>query len=77
MSKRVYCSVCELDYVGKIPKGGDGSVLFPRKHYRKLKEFSEKGIRYTGEKEVCLGSFREAGLSNDCELCTPVEDRDE
>jgi hypothetical protein len=30
--ERVTCSICCRKYSGKIPKGGDGSVLFPRKH---------------------------------------------
>lgn len=57
----VTCSHCGREYVGKVPKGGDGSVLFPRKH--RLSPGSAE--RYTsafrsvkGYDWTCPGSYK-------------------
>ena len=48
----VTCLICGHKYLGKVPRHGDGSVLFPRLHYiRKVKNEYKK---------VCEGSFIEA-----------------
>lgn len=46
----VKCSVCSGIYYGKIPKGGDGSLLLPFKHSR--------------GRIVCQGSYEEANILN-------------
>lgn len=58
----VRCAVCGKVVAGKVPAGGDGSVLFPYKHYsvREIKYI--KGIKVLTVQEVCEGSYRE-GLS--------------
>lgn len=63
MSEYVICSICGNRYVGKVPKGGDGSVLFPRKHKRKIGDAICVGggrfvIKYTAE--TCEGSYQAA-----------------
>lgn len=60
--ERVICSVCKMRYKGKIPKGGDGSVVFPRKHYRKIPLVGPFGILPWTDKERCPGSFLPADL---------------
>lgn len=57
----VRCSMCGRKFVGKIPRGGDGSVLFPRKHWIVVTSpplFLETGIEKYSIKEVCMGSFQ-------------------
>ena len=53
----VTCNVCGYSYAGKIPPGGDGSVLMPRKHMKKVPGLSfyqrqKRGVGY------CEGSFQ-------------------
>ena len=62
---KVTCSVCGKRYTGKIPKGGDGSILFPRKHNIIYIEKAKNGFGqgWFGWTEinmcVCDGSYRE------------------
>jgi hypothetical protein len=63
----VTCAICGRKYAGKIPKKGDGSVLFPRKHYRHIpavaiSEIDDLNIESDNIylKIVCNGSYREA-----------------
>lgn len=51
----VTCAVCGYKFKGKVPKGGDGSVLFPYKHYQKI-YYPLRRVSNT----VCPGSYREA-----------------
>lgn len=55
MSEYVICSVCKRKYKGIVPKGGDGSCLFPARHYRKPEELKtrERPSRYW---RYCPGS---------------------
>lgn len=52
IQETVVCSECGRVYVGKIPKGGDGFELHPRRH------------TITGKRNgpVCLGSYLEAKI---------------
>jgi len=57
----VTCSVCGKRYKGRIPRGGDGTVLYPRRHRIKIFYTTNLGLsprrpRY----ERCEGSFRAA-----------------
>lgn len=63
---RIKCAVCGRIYKAKIPRDGDGSVLWPRKHYQnlglsKLERLQEDSYSY------CLGSFTESELIEDKE----------
>lgn len=49
----VTCSICDNRFVGIVPKGGDGSVLRPRKHNR-----GSWGRFGRVVNEVCPGSYR-------------------
>jgi len=55
--ERVTCTWCHRRYVGRIPRGGDGSVLFPRKHKIKRRERTSVFPTYKTIVEVCKGSF--------------------
>ena len=58
----VKCAVCGRIYKTKKPRGGDGSVSWPRKHYRNLGlSKSERELDDT----YCLGSFTEGKLIED------------
>lgn len=57
----VRCVVCKRIYVSKIPKGGDGTILYPRLHYEKLLfpvSIIEVMNKVSG-KSYCEGSFQE------------------
>lgn len=54
------CAICGRIYQAKIPKGGDGSVWWPRKHYRK----ASTKVRL---RSYCPGSFKEGDLIEDKE----------
>lgn len=56
------CAVCGRIYKAKIPKGGDGSVLWPRKHYRNL---GLSCLERQHDDSYCLGSFTEGELIED------------
>lgn len=56
---KVKCAVCGRLYEAKIPKGGDGTLWIPRRHYR---IFPNKKIR-----DICLGSLQEGELIEDKE----------
>jgi len=62
---RIYvtCPVCGRNYVGVIPKGGDGSLLCPRLHFQQpAPATSNLGImiaKYPGKRVYCPGSFME------------------
>lgn len=58
MSEYVTCRVCHHRYTGFIPKGGDGSALRPRKHYRRIPRSTNMGLTYQSTREVCPGSYR-------------------
>jgi len=53
---RVRCSVCGRVYKSKIPKGGDGSIVFPRKHYRNIGLSRQER---TLDDAYCSGSYTE------------------
>jgi len=36
MAEKVKCSVCGRIVSGRIPKGGDGSILFPYRHKKTI-----------------------------------------
>jgi len=55
----VTCVVCLHKYVGIIPKGGDGSTLFPRSHTRDV-PISRYGYGESLGKERCPGCNLEA-----------------
>jgi hypothetical protein len=59
----VTCAVCGKRYAGKIPKGGDGSALYPRMHYQYI-PYIDPAMGIMGNKPptkiVCDGSYREA-----------------
>jgi len=57
--KYVTCAVCKRRILGKIPFGGDGSILFPRKHHRR-ETWSAAGISIVQKDEVCEGSNQPA-----------------
>ncbi len=54
----VTCAVCHKRYKGKVPKGGDGSVLFPYKH-RQVDSYGDFG-QYSITTSTCPGSFQAA-----------------
>lgn len=54
MAEYVTCNVCEKYIAGKVPKGGDGSVLFPRRHAPLYPSVSGQ------TPAVCSGSFQPA-----------------
>lgn len=61
MTERVTCKVCQNRYVGRVPKGGDGSVLFPRKHNMSIPVTNNLGITDLPERKVvCPGSYEVA-----------------
>jgi len=59
-AERVTCSWCNKRYIGKVPKGGDGSVLYPRKHKITRRKRTSVFPTYTTVEEVCEGSFTAA-----------------
>lgn len=52
VSETVRCSVCRRYYMGRIPRGGDGSAINPRRHF--INDAS-------GKKKLCDG-VHSAGL---------------
>ena len=59
MNEYVTCVVCKRRFIGKIPKGGDGSALVPRKHYQYIPITNNLGITLLpNTKIVCNGSYR-------------------
>jgi hypothetical protein len=57
--QRVTCAVCGKRYAGKVPKGGDGSALFPRRHKILVPDSKPKGLAlHSYHYEICSGSFR-------------------
>ena len=66
----VQCKICGKNYVGILPTGGDGSVLFPRLHFAaSIPITTSLGImltKYPGNKEYCAGSYM-PGISKDGE----------
>ncbi len=59
----VTCSYCGRKYVGKVPRGGDGSALFPRKHNLSLtsaERWSSPFRHVKGHDWTCPGSYHEA-----------------
>ena len=52
----VTCAMCGHRYAGKIPTGGDGSALSPRKHKKRMPGFSFHQRQLIG-REYCPGSF--------------------
>jgi hypothetical protein len=55
----VTCSVCGKKYAGKVPKGGDGSVLYPRRHKRFVPNPEGYGLnQHSYHREICDGSFK-------------------
>lgn len=50
---KCYCAVCGIKTVTRVPPGGDGSLLYPRKHLIK------------GTSVTCLGSWEEAEERSD------------
>lgn len=59
MKQYVTCHICKKRFVGKIPKGGDGTALMPRKHYTKIPVITNLGFMpKNGTKIVCPGSYQ-------------------
>jgi len=56
---KVKCSVCGRIYKAIIPRGGDGSLHWPRKHYRNL---GLSKLERLQDDTYCLGSFTEGKL---------------
>lgn len=52
----VTCAVCGYRYAGKIPSGGDGTGLVPRKHKKRVPGYSFYQLQKVGA-EDCPGSF--------------------
>ena len=52
----VTCAVCGYRYAGKIPPGGDGSVMMPRKHKSRIHGLSFYEMQKIGTAD-CQGSF--------------------
>lgn len=52
----VTCAVCGHRYAGKIPPGGDGSALMPRRHKKIMLGLFFYQMRKIGV-EDCPGSF--------------------
>ena len=62
----VVCKVCGHKYQAIIPHGGDGSVIYPRRHMRTIPVTNNMGITILpGKKEYCPGSFIE--ITDGCE----------
>ena len=55
----IKCAVCGRIYKAKIPKGGDGSVSYPRKHYANI---GYSKLERLQDDTYCLGSFKEGEL---------------
>ncbi len=62
----VTCSICGKKYSGRVPRGGDGSALFPRKHYTHIPVISipsTSGLDIKSDsvylKIICYGSYQE------------------
>jgi hypothetical protein len=59
---RVRCAVCNNYYIGIVPKGGDGSVLLPRKHYKShwqpYTTFSGVHHEWIPTVDCCPGSYK-------------------
>jgi hypothetical protein len=58
--EKVTCSYCHKQYVGKVPKNSDGSILFPRRHYLSITSSERWGSRWRNSKDAdwtCLGSY--------------------
>lgn len=63
MNEIVTCSHCGREYVGKVPRGGDGSVLFPRKHKLSLtsvERWCNRAGTPTNHDWTCPGSYKAA-----------------
>jgi hypothetical protein len=59
--ERVTCRVCGRRYYGKVPRGGDGSGIYPEWHYRVIPAITNLGVmNKRGRTEVCPGSYQEA-----------------
>lgn len=56
---KIKCAVCSRIYKSKIPTGGDGSVWWPRKHYRNI---GLSKLERLQDDSYCLGSFTEGEL---------------
>jgi hypothetical protein len=59
LEEYVTCVVCGRRFKGTVPKGGDGSILYPRKH-RQFSRQTANLIHMYGEIPYCSGSFKEA-----------------
>lgn len=62
MKEKTYisCPICGKNYVGRIPKGGDGSALFLPRHWRQLVHINNRGATYQRlTREICPGSYQE------------------
>ena len=54
----VKCKVCGHTYQAIVPRGGDGSAIYPRRHTRKIPVTNNMGITILpGKREYCPGSF--------------------
>jgi len=55
----VTCAVCGYRYAGKIPPGGDGTALMPRKHKKHSYGLGYwRGKPVNGKADDCPGSFQ-------------------
>jgi len=60
MKEYVLCRICCRRYRGYAPKGGDGSVLYPRTHQRQIPTWRRDAKVL--KKEICPGSFFEGEI---------------
>jgi hypothetical protein len=60
------CPFCSHNYLGRVPKGGDGSMLFFPKHNRIIPHSNNLGATILpGRKEICPGSWRSVENAKD------------
>lgn len=60
-SEKVTCVICGGKYQGVVPKGGDGSVLRPRRHRISLPvSYRTRSGGYRWKTEPCRGSNYDA-----------------
>ena len=49
-----YCAICQRKFRAVIPKGGDGSIVYPYKHKIRVVVID----KHETKTEVCPGSYR-------------------
>ena len=56
---KIKCAICGRIYKSKIPRGGDGTEMCPRKHYRNIGLNRNERIL---DNTICSGSFHSGEL---------------